>query len=90
MYNYGNSVQKYGQNILLLGQKTIQRARLFSWREYVEHIKFEEGCDWLGVLKVALDIYNGDLKGYYNVPDEKEARENQLKVYMQDLIKSTI
>ena len=44
----------------------------------------------MSVLKVALEIYNGDLKGYAKVPDEKSVRENQLKGYMQDLIKTSI
>ena len=39
---------------------------------------------------MALDIYNGDLKGYSLVPDEKDAREADLRDYMQDLIKTTI
>ena len=63
---------------------------MFSWNEYVEHIKYEEGYDWLGILKVALDIYNGDLKGYSQVSDDKTVREKELRTYMQDLIKTTI
>jgi hypothetical protein len=39
---------------------------------------------------LALEIYNGDLKGYANVADEKEVREENLKGYMEDLVKSTI
>jgi hypothetical protein len=39
---------------------------------------------------VALEIYNGDIKGYAQVPDEKEIREEKLKGYMQDLIKTNI
>ena len=41
-------------------------------------------------MKLALEIYNGDLKGYANVADEKEVREENLKGYMEDLVKSTI
>jgi len=42
------------------------------------------------VLKKALDIYNGELKGFAGVPDEKEIREGLLKTYMKDLLKTTI
>ena len=75
---------------MFLGRQSLQIGRLFSWKEYIEHIKFEEGYDWLGILKVALDIYNGDLKGYSQVSDEKEVRELEQRGYMQDLIKTTI
>jgi hypothetical protein len=88
--NYNNSISKHKQNILLLGQKTIQRGRLFSWKEYLEYIQYNQNYDWLSVLKVALEIYNGDIKGYALVPDEKEVREAMLKGFMQDLIKTNI
>ena len=89
IHNFNSSVIKYKQNIVFLGSKTIQRGRLFSWKEYIEHLK-EERFDWLAILKVALEIYNGELRGYANVPDEKEVREVMLKKYMKELIKESI
>jgi hypothetical protein len=73
-----------------MGNKTVLRGRLFSWKEYLEHIKFKENYDWLTVLKVALEIYNGETKGYAKVPDEKEVREGILKSYMKDMIKDSV
>ena len=37
-----------------------------------------------------LEIYNGDLKGFAKVPDEKEKREGILGGYMKDIIKSSV
>lgn len=42
------------------------------------------------MLKVALEIYNGDIKGFAKVPDEKDARESMLKNYMKEMIKDSI
>jgi hypothetical protein len=42
------------------------------------------------VLKVALELFNGDLKGYAKVPDEKEVRESMLRSYMKDLLRTSI
>ena len=53
-------------------------------------MQFKENNNWLSILKLALEIYNGDLRGYANVPDEKEVREKNLKGYMEDLVKSNI
>jgi hypothetical protein len=39
---------------------------------------------------MALEIYNGDIKGYALVPDDKEVREQKLEAYMKDLIKTNI
>lgn len=52
-----------------MGNKNLVRGHIFSWKEYIDHIKFTENCDWLAVLKVSLEIYNGDAKGYAKVPD---------------------
>tara|TARA_B110000305_G_C18980636_1_gene421480 strand:- start:188 stop:331 length:144 start_codon:yes stop_codon:yes gene_type:complete len=46
---------------------------VFTWREYIDHI--EATKDWLTVLKITLEIYNGNIKGYAKVPDEKDVRE---------------
>ena len=70
--------------------KAIHVGKLYSWKEYLEHLKFKENSDWLTVLKVALEIYNGDLKGYSKVPDEKEARELIMKEYLKDMLKESI
>ena len=50
------------------------RARLLSWREFIDKLKFTDNHDWLTVLKVALEIYNGEIKGFALLPDAKERR----------------
>ena len=75
--------------MLFLGIKSLQKGKVFSWKEYLEHM-IQENNNWLSILKLALEIYNGDLKGYALVADEKEVREQNLKNYMEDLVKSTI
>ena len=39
---------------------------------------------------MALEIYNGEAKGYAKVPDEKEIREGILKGFMKDMIKDSV
>lgn len=73
-----------------MGNKTVIKGKLFNWKEYIDYIKFKENQDWLTVLKVALEIYNGELKGYSKVPDEKEVREKIMKPFMKDMIKDSI
>jgi hypothetical protein len=42
------------------------------------------------VLKIATEIFNGDLKGYSDLPDSKETREEVLKPFMKELIRGSI
>jgi len=53
-------------------------------------LQIEGNNDWISVLKVALEIYNGDLKGYASVPDEKEIREAKLREPLRDLVQGII
>ena len=42
------------------------------------------------MLKVALEIYNGEIKGFALLPDAKERRQSFLKDYMKKLISTSI
>lgn len=66
------------------------RVKVFQWREYLDYLKYKENADMSTVLKSALDIYNGEYKGFAKVPDEKEVREGLLASFMKDLIKENV
>lgn len=88
--NFTQSVKKYKNQIFFLGTKTLVRGKVFAWREYLDHIKYKENADWSAVLKAALEIYNGEVKGFSRVPDEKEVREGLLGSFMKDMIKESV
>ena len=88
--NFNQCVKKQKSHLYFLCGKTLVQGKLFTWKEYLDHIKFKENCDWLTVLKVALEIYTGESKGYAKVPDEKEVREGMLKGFMKDMIKESV
>lgn len=62
------------------------KAKILTWSEYLKKIRSEDKLSWLTVLRVALSIYNGELKGFADLPDEKCKRETELKVKMQGFI----
>ena len=72
--NFNNTICQYKKNIIFIGTQKIHRARLLSWREFIDKLKFTDNHDWLTVLKVALEIYNGEIKGFALLPDAKERR----------------
>jgi len=77
--NYNQFVKRYKQNIYITGNKALVRAHLFSWKEYLDHVKFKENYDWLTVLKVGMEIYTGEQKGFAKTPDAKERRETVMR-----------
>lgn len=88
--NFNNTICQYKKNIIFIGASKIYRARLLSWREFIDKLKFTDNHDWLTVLKVALEIYNGEIKGFALLPDAKERRQSFLKDYMKKLILTSI
>ena len=80
----------FKKNIIFVCQNRVLRARLLSWREFIDKLKFTDNLDWLTVLKVSLEIFNGEIKGFAMLPDAKDRRQAQLKDYMKQLIFSTI
>ena len=88
--NFNNSISQFKKNIVFVCQNKIMRARLLSWREFIDKLKFTDNQDWLTVLKVSLEIYNGETKGFAMLPDARERRQNFLKDYMRKLIMQSI
>jgi hypothetical protein len=90
VYNLTQCVKRYKNQVFFMGLKSITRGKVFTWREYLDHVKFKESADWSTVLKTALEIYNGEVKGLSRVPDEKEIRESMLGSFMKDMIKESV
>lgn len=88
--NFNQSVKKYKHSIFFLGDGQVTRGKVFTWKEYLNYVKHKESADWSTVLKIVLEIYNGELKGFARVPDEKEKRESLLLGYMKEIIKDSV
>jgi hypothetical protein len=86
--NFSNTITVNENNIIVLGQEKVLSAKLFHWEDYLKYA--QKQWDWLVCLKIALDIYHGETKGYYGVPYIKEERERKLKHKMMDLIQEGI
>lgn len=50
----------------------------------------KDGADWLTVLKAALEIYSGEMKGFVMLPAAKEERKAYMHEYMKNLILDSI
>jgi len=87
--NFANTVCFYKRTLAFLCEDKIVLAKLHSWKDLIERL-VREGADWLTVLKAALEIYSGDMKGFALLPAAKEQRQTYLKEYMKKLIIDSI
>jgi len=58
--------------------------------EYIESLRKEIKGDWIRVFQKALEIYRGKIKGFSNVPEVREIREETMKAELKLLIKRII
>jgi hypothetical protein len=77
--NFNNVVHKQKRNLIYLCKDQIVKAKIYTWSEYIKKIRQEEKFNWLTVLKAAISIYSGELRGFAELPDEKYKRERELK-----------
>ena len=72
--------------VLYLGTQVMYMGRLHNWFDYIQSLE----CEQLTKLKLALDIYQGQLKGFGGVPIEQDQRMLQLQPKMKRLIEEGV
>jgi len=65
-------------------------AKIPSWKETMDKLVHKQGEDWLTVLKAALEIFTGDMKGFAMLPAAKEQRQAFMRDYMKNLLTNSI
>ena len=65
--NYNSLIYQHKKVIIAVGRDKIHQARLSSWKEFIEKIRAEK--NWLTVLRVAVDVFQGKVKGLALLPD---------------------
>ena len=75
--NFNPTVVQYSNKLLFLRERLITLAKHLPYKAYIKELSDESAAtaSWMTILRVAIDIYNGELKGFGKVPDEKELRE---------------
>ena len=86
--NYNSLIFQHKKIIVAVGRDKIHQARLSSWKEFIEKIRAEK--NWLTVLRVAVDVFQGKVKGLALLPDQQERRDIVLRQYMRDLILNSV
>ena len=76
--------------MVALGKSTVCQAKLIHWEEFLNLIKQTNPGDWLKVLRAALDIFSGKIRGLAGIPDQKDIREHKLQERMKELLRENI
>lgn len=85
--NFNNRITTYENSFVVL-EDEILCANLYLSLSYLLELQHKYG--WIVCMKAALEIYNGDMKGFSGVPCITEEREATLIDPLKDLVKQGI
>jgi hypothetical protein len=76
--------------IIALGVHSIFRFLHLRWDESLQIFKSLVNGDWTQEFVRAIDIYTGKIKGFREVPEDKNMRELTLRAELKQLVVITI
>lgn len=77
LLNYNNTVIKYKRSTFFFCQQAVTKCLVPTHEDFIEKMQ-QSGVNWITVLKIALEIYTGEMKGFSNVREFKDQREAEM------------
>jgi len=81
---YHQTIIRKGHQVLGLTKIGPFEAKLYTWNEFLEEQRGKS--KWINALSVSIEVYQGVLKGFANVPERKDLREETLKANMKEFL----
>lgn len=88
--NYSQSFYSHQRSFFVLLEDQIVRGQLSTWNEHLKRRSKANKNEWISLLREALDIFKGNVKGFAGVSDEDEIREGMMKMNMKNLLRETL
>ena len=83
-FTYYNTIKCYDRLSFLLGNKDFQKGRLLNWRECIDELAKKN--EWLEVLALGIDLYQGKGKKLYGLPRNK----NELREILEEVVRKYV
>eukprot|EP01022_Parablepharisma_sp_SALTPOND_P016448 TRINITY_DN240_c0_g1_i1.p1 TRINITY_DN240_c0_g1~~TRINITY_DN240_c0_g1_i1.p1 ORF type:complete len:1429 (-),score=152.52 TRINITY_DN240_c0_g1_i1:4268-8554(-) len=81
---YHQTIARKGHQVLGLTKTGPLEAKLYTWNEFLEEQRGKS--QWIHALSVSIEVYSGALKGFANIPERKDLREETLKAFMKNFL----
>lgn len=83
-FTYYNTMKCCERLAFLLGNKDFQKGRLLNWKECIDELAKKN--EWLEVLALGIDLYQGKGKKLYGLPRNK----NELRGVLEEVIRKYV
>lgn len=88
--NFSQSISVTNGQILALGMHGLSRFSHLSWDESLEAFKLISKGNWIEDFSRAIEIYTGQIKGFKEVPEDMEMRQQQMKGQLKLFVRTII
>jgi len=82
--SYHQAFSIINSQIAVLCKSKIIIGKLLSWNEYLD--KHKSRSQWIDALRISLEIFQGTLKGFADLSENKELREAAMRAFMKNFI----
>jgi Golgi CORVET complex core vacuolar protein 8 len=86
-FTYNNTIHCCDRQVFILGNKQLHKARVLNWKECI--INLSENGDWLEVLSLGIEFYQGRGTKAYAVPNNKEELKKTFESIVEDYVKAS-
>ena len=84
-YSYKEFILYDNKCIFFISENKIYGGELTTYVKYVNLLN--DNLDWESSLRLAVDLYNGKIHSFPDIPANDKERQDNLKQFMEDLIK---
>jgi hypothetical protein len=84
-FTYHNTLKAIDRVVFLLGNKEFHKGQLLNWKECLDELMKKN--DWLEVLALGLNLYQGRGKKLYGVPRNKDELRTHLVEFLNPIIR---
>lgn len=87
-FTFYNTFKCIDRSVMVLGNKDFQKGRLLNWKECIEELSKKN--EWLEVLALGVDLYQGKGKKLYGLPRNKMELKGILEENVKKYVKVSL
>lgn len=84
------TMSSYEDWVIFMTEAGYSQVKHMTWLEYVETSEHDMDNTWIDTFQKALDIFEGKIKGFKGVVDDKDLRQESMKAELKLLVTELI
>lgn len=86
--SYHQTLISKGCKVMVLCKNSLLSGKLYSWNDYIE--AQGKNNQWWIALGVSLQLFSGKIKGFAELPEQKELKEASLRAFLKNFLREYV